>query len=106
MPVGPSATPIVDAMDLWWRTHRPDTCDLFTDELEQGFARIAEQPDRYPVHKETRRGVVRRTLMRKTRNHVYYVHDASEDVVYIGLSLKRTDELIAQGGVGELPTLT
>jgi hypothetical protein len=75
--------PIVDAMDLWWRTHRLAAPDLFAEELELACARIAEQPDRYPVHKATSRGIVRRALMPGTRNHVYYVHRPGDDVVQV-----------------------
>jgi hypothetical protein len=48
--------PVIDAMDLWWRSHRTATPNLFAEELEQVCVRIAEQPNRYPVYKTTDRG--------------------------------------------------
>ncbi len=74
---------IVDTMDMWWRSNRLSAPHLFTQELAEALERIVEQPDRFPAYKETQRGTVRRVLMPRTRNHVYYVHRPNEDLVII-----------------------
>lgn len=73
----------IEAMDVWWRTHRLSAPHRFTEELADAFERIMDSPDTYPVYRETSRGTVRRASMTKTKNHVYYVHRAEEALIVV-----------------------
>ena len=65
----------------WWQRNRPDAADLFEQELDAILERIAASPA-IGQRVEQRGGVlVRRWLMPRTRNHVYYALEASEIVV-------------------------
>lgn len=59
-------------IDAWWREHRNKAPDLFEDELVDVAQLIGAAPrvgKRVPHPTED----VRRVMMRKTRQHVYYV---------------------------------
>lgn len=59
-------------LDEWWRENRDNAPELFEQELATAFRTISVAPSagrRYP-HPTA---LVRRVLMRSTRNHVYYV---------------------------------
>lgn len=71
-----ATTPLADlhilALDSWWRQNREKAPDLFEQELAIAFRTISAAPaagKRYP-HPGA---LVRRIVMRATRNHVYYV---------------------------------
>ncbi len=66
----------------WWQRNRPDAADLFELELDAALERIAATPA-IGQRVEQRGGDVwvRRLLMPKTRNHVYYAIEATEIVV-------------------------
>jgi plasmid stabilization system protein ParE len=65
----------------WWQHHR-DAADLFEQELDAILERIAASPA-LGQRVEQRVGDVwvRRWLMPKTRNHIYYAIEANEVVV-------------------------
>ncbi len=68
----PRADAQITTIDAWWREHRDGAPDLFEQELALGLRVIGSAPGagrRYP-HPGA---VVRRYLLRSTRNHVYYV---------------------------------
>ncbi len=66
----------------WWQRNRPDAADLFEQELNATLERIAAAPA-IGQRVEQRGGDVwvRRWLMPKTRDHVYYAVEATEIVV-------------------------
>jgi plasmid stabilization system protein ParE len=66
----------------WWQRNRPDAADLFEQELDATLERIAVSPV-IGRRVEQRDGNVwvRRWLMPKTRNHVYYAIEGTEIVV-------------------------
>lgn len=59
-------------LDAWWRANRDKAPNLFEEELAFAFEMIGSAPG---VGKQYPRpgAMVRRVLMRSTRNHVYYV---------------------------------
>ncbi len=59
-------------LDAWWREHRDKAPDLFEIELAQAFELIGSAPGAGKRHAHPR-GPVRRVMLRRTRNHVYYV---------------------------------
>lgn len=70
-------------MDAWWRAHRPDAKALFAEELRDVQRRLSEKPDLGLVFVHRGGVAVRRLLMERTRNHVYYEVHESERVVMI-----------------------
>ena len=70
-------------IERWWREHRLLAPDLFTDELEQIFAHLCEQAGagvRWPT---ARRPKLRRILMPRTENHVYFQVDEATRTVHV-----------------------
>jgi plasmid stabilization system protein ParE len=66
----------------WWQRNRPDTADLFEHELEATLERIVASPAiGQPVEQRGGDVWVRRWLMAKTGNHVYYAIEGTEIVV-------------------------
>jgi plasmid stabilization system protein ParE len=66
----------------WWRANRPRTPDLFEEELEEAVMNLATQPDLGRPYETVRGTEVRRLLLPKTEQHVYYgVDDATETVI-------------------------
>jgi plasmid stabilization system protein ParE len=69
-------------MKTWWRRNRPAAQDVFEQELDATLERIAALPNLGSVYEQDELGAeVRRVLMPRTRNHVYYAVTASEIVV-------------------------
>jgi plasmid stabilization system protein ParE len=70
------------AVAKWWRENRAAS-DLFEQELEQAKRRLAEQPD-LGLEYETVRGVsIRRLLLPKSEQHIYYSVDRATKTVII-----------------------
>jgi len=66
----------------WWQHNRSGAADLFDQELSATLERIATAP--WLGQRVEQRGAdvsVRRWMMPKTRNHVYYAIDGVEIVV-------------------------
>lgn len=70
-------------MDAWWRAHRPEARGLFAEELRDTQRRLVEKPDLGQVFVHRGGVPVRRLLMERTRNHVYYEVHESERVIMI-----------------------
>jgi plasmid stabilization system protein ParE len=66
----------------WWQRHRPKAPDLFDQELNAAIERIVATPDMGVLYEQTAIAAsVRRVLMRKTQNHVYYYVQGDEVLV-------------------------
>jgi hypothetical protein len=79
----PEADEQAEFCDTWWREHRPATADLFARELAEAKALVMRVPNvgsRYTVLNEK---PVRRVLLKKTDNHVYYVFDRERDRITV-----------------------
>jgi plasmid stabilization system protein ParE len=61
--------------DEWWRNHRSDAPELFKQELATAFARILRAPKVRQQYGQMEGETVRRLLMPKTEQHVYYTVD-------------------------------
>jgi len=60
----------------WWRANRPSSPDLFDEELAGTIDRVTQAPDEGAIYPSGHDVIVRRVLMPKTKNHVYYtVHE-------------------------------
>lgn len=71
-----------EAEDRWWREHRAAK-DLFATEFEEALRQIASAPGIGQRYRHSRGQLVQRVLMKKTRCHVYYLHNVERDVVEI-----------------------
>jgi plasmid stabilization system protein ParE len=66
----------------WWQAHRRAAPDLFEQELEAALGLLVTTPTLGTVYAEAELDVpVRRVLLKKTRNHVYFAVQAEEVVI-------------------------
>lgn len=72
----PRALAEAKRMKAWWRRNRPAAPDLFEQEFAATLDRIAQLPGSGKLYEEGDLDVpVRRVLLPKTLNHVYYTVD-------------------------------
>jgi hypothetical protein len=72
-----------DRIDRWWRENRPDVGDLFAREFDTARRMIPESPNLGTPYVKRHGILIRRVLLPKTRNHVYYEARTQEDIVMI-----------------------
>ena len=68
--------------DRWWREHR-DAKELFVTEFQEVLRQVAAAPSIGQRYRRARGKLLQRVLMKKTRCHVYYVHDAERGIVEV-----------------------
>jgi len=73
---------IETALD-WWLINRPAAPDLFERELGAVLGRIAAHPESGRSYRHRRTRGVRRALMRRTRQHVFYRYDRRAALVVV-----------------------
>ena len=81
--VGKRAQQQADKIEAWWVENRTDAPTLFLDELEETFlciCKVRSAGVRWPT---PRRPSLRRILMRRTNNHVYFVIDDATETVHV-----------------------
>jgi hypothetical protein len=67
----------------WWLTHREASLLLVMDEFDRCMSLLESSPDAGArFHRSSVPGV-RRLVMRRTKHHVYYLHDEANALVYI-----------------------
>lgn len=65
-----------DRKQAWWRANRPAAPGLFDDELAAALGQISQTPAVGTIYPSAFDTAVRRVLMARTKNHVYYaVHE-------------------------------
>jgi hypothetical protein len=69
-----------EAEDRWWRENR-DTKELFVAEFEEVLRQLSSMPNVGQRYRRARGQLIQRVLMKKTRCHVYYLHDPERDLV-------------------------
>jgi plasmid stabilization system protein ParE len=79
----PEAERHASEMDGWWREHRPGARDLFARELAEARELIAATPTIGVTYRAPSGKLVRRVLLPKTRNHVYFEVDEERDLVIV-----------------------
>ncbi len=72
-----------DRIDRWWRENRAAAADLFAREIAEARRLLAESPEIGTPYQKRHGVTVRRVLLPKTQNHVYYEIDRTENVVMI-----------------------
>jgi plasmid stabilization system protein ParE len=74
--------PEAKRIKTWWRRHRPAAPDLFDQEFAAALDRIAQAPGLGRLYQEGDLDVpIRRVLLPKTLNHVYYSEEGQDVVV-------------------------
>ena len=78
----PRAQRRVRVVAQWWRANRPAAPRLFDEELDALIERLKTKPDLGTEYQIIDGEIVRRALLPKSAQHVYYVADeASAEVV-------------------------
>jgi plasmid stabilization system protein ParE len=67
----------------WWKTQRENSPALVFDEFDRCVGLLESSPDAGTRFHRSRVPGVRRLLMRRTKHHVYSLHDEPNAVVYI-----------------------
>ena len=72
----PRALSVAEAKKRWWRKNRQASPDLFDDELAEAIGAIRRYPNIGAIHESKHPAIVRKRLMPRTSNHVYFaVHE-------------------------------
>lgn len=82
--VSPQAEAQIHAIDVWWRTNRSASPDLFAQELAEALSTVELAPEAGHRYSHPEIKGVRRVPLRATRNHVYYLH-ADDTVVVLAV---------------------
>jgi hypothetical protein len=70
----------------WWMTHREANPSLVMDEYERCVSLLESSPDIGARFHRSRVPGVRRLLMKRTKHHVYSLHDEPNAIVYTSRS--------------------
>lgn len=81
--VSPRGLDSLRRLDSWWRENRPDQPDLLRSEFQGAVAKLSSFPRAGRRYSFYSTGEVRRVLMPKTQNHVYYVIEGAEVQVIV-----------------------
>ena len=67
----------------WWRENRPLAPPLFADELRDAVERLKNQPKCGTEYERVAGTLIRRVLLPKSAQHIYYAVDEENDVIVI-----------------------
>ena len=70
-------------VNAWWRANRPGEAELFEHELRRARDRLVEQPDLGQLYQNLGERTVRRLLLPKTEQHLYYFVDSPADTLIV-----------------------
>src|SRR6266568_1934884 len=70
-------------MDTWWRERRPAARGLFAQELADVLTLVTRTPGVGTTYRTSSGKTLRRVLMPKTKNHVYFEVDLARDQVIV-----------------------
>ena len=79
----PEAEQDIERIDSWWRENRQKAPDLFAQELAKACEDIQRRPLILKPYTERRGVVIRRWLLKKTEQHVYYEADIKQDAITV-----------------------
>ena len=79
----PRARRRVKVVATWWRENRPHAPTLFDEELHAAIEKLRDAPNLGAVYEVVEGDVVRRLLLPRTAQHLYYGVDAGLGVVLI-----------------------
>lgn len=72
-----------ERIDRWWRENRPAASDTFARELNEARFLLANTPEMGSPYQERHGALIRRVLLPKSRNQLYYEIDRPNGVVMI-----------------------
>jgi plasmid stabilization system protein ParE len=67
----------------WWRANRPRVPELFDEELGQALRNVAREPDLGRPYETVAGDMVRRVLLPKSEQFLYYSVDAVTETVIV-----------------------
>jgi hypothetical protein len=73
----------VDTLDRWWREHRPASPRLFAREFANAVALLGAAPGVGELFPRSTVPGVRRLVLRRTKNLLFYLYDRAGDDVFI-----------------------
>jgi plasmid stabilization system protein ParE len=73
----------VERMEAWWAAHRPAAPDLFAREFRDALQYILTTPGAGTPWPTPRRLDLKRVLMPRTKNHIYFRVEESGKVVHV-----------------------
>ena len=73
----------IDEVVAWWTRNRPAAPRLFVEELGAAVELLSSTPEVGSQFTRARRRGVRRILLRRSEQWLYYVYDRRHDVVYV-----------------------
>jgi hypothetical protein len=79
----PEAEFQVTEMDTWWREHRPAARDLFARELAEARTMVLSARGAGVKYTTKSGKVVRRVFMPKTKNHLYFEVDDTQQLIIV-----------------------
>ena len=79
----PEAAEMAAAADLWWTQNRPAAPELLAAELARALELLRAHPEAGNIYRARHDQGVRRLLMRRTKYHVYYRHDADQRCIAV-----------------------
>lgn len=79
--LAPRALSEAERCKTWWQKNRPAAPDLFDEELAAAIEQIWAAPTIGAIFPSSFGRTVRKLLMPKTKNHVYYLVRENEVVV-------------------------
>lgn len=65
----------------WWRKNRPAASSLFEDELDDALDKLEAEPTLGTEYRVVRGRVIRRILLPKTEQHVFYSVGEDDGIV-------------------------
>ena len=69
--------------NAWWRKNRPDTSELFADELARAVKDLETITHLGTLRPTERRPLLKRLLLEKTKCHVYFEVDEQKEEIRI-----------------------
>jgi plasmid stabilization system protein ParE len=79
--LAPRALSEAERLKTWWQKNRPNSPDLFDEEMAAAIEQIGAAPALGAIYPSSFGRTVRRLLLPKTQNHVYYLVRNDEVVV-------------------------
>jgi plasmid stabilization system protein ParE len=73
----------VEYITRWWRENRPAASSLFEDELDVALDKLEADPTFGTQYQVVRGRVIRRILLPKTEQHLFYSVDEESGIVVL-----------------------
>jgi hypothetical protein len=84
--MAPRALQRARIITTWWRKNRPGVQDMFEQEFEEMTSKLVSMSPQSPIgtiHAVRRGKTLRRVLLPKTEQHIYYSIDEASETVTI-----------------------